>query len=134
MRVSSRFISRVISCWTAAAVFFLWRPAAAFLRHGTKGTNLLVDLHQLLAELLEAQEFGHLPLGFAQRRRSGKTLIDRLAIHFAAHAELRLVSRIVRLGTVARGFSAGAQADGNGTGSKITQAEELLQELSAFGL
>jgi hypothetical protein len=87
----------------------------------------LVDGQQLLAELLPALEFCDLLLGFAQSGGSGKTLIHGLPVHFAAQAELRIMSRIVGLGTVASGLSAAAQARGDGTGSKIAQTEELLQ-------
>jgi len=112
--------------------FFLRRPAAAFLLHRAKRTDLLVDRHQLLAELLPALKFRNLPLGLAQSGRSGKTLVDGLPLHFATQTKLGLVPGVVRLGTVATGFPAAAYAGGNRTRSEITQAEELLQDISAF--
>ena len=94
----------------------------------------MIDTHQLLAELLPALEFCDFTLGFVQRRGSGETLVDRLALHLATQAELGMVPGIVGPGTVTGGFSAAAPAGGDGTGPQIAQTEELLKQLSAFRL
>jgi hypothetical protein len=65
MRRSSRFTSRAISRWIAAAVFFLRRPVAWLGSGRAKGANLLVDADQILAEFLKAMELGNLLLGLA---------------------------------------------------------------------
>jgi hypothetical protein len=87
----------------------------------------LVDGHQFLAEPLPALEFSDLPLGFAQSGGRGKTFIDGLSVHLAGEAELRIVPRIVPLGTVTSWFSTAAQAGSDGPRSKIGQTEELFK-------
>src|SRR5437016_10323304 len=47
--------------------FFLLRPAAPLLLDRAESTDLFVEGHQVLAELLEAMKLGDLLLGFAQR-------------------------------------------------------------------
>jgi hypothetical protein len=116
----------VTSWWIAAAFFFLLRPAAPLLLDRAESTDLFVEGHQVLAELLEAVKLGDLPLGLAQGGGIGKGLRHRLAGHAASETELRVMSRIVAFGALAGPLAA--------AGSQITQAEELLQELGSFGL
>src|SRR5205823_8602771 len=51
----------------------------------------------------------------------------------ASEAKLRIMSRVVVFGAVAGRFAAAPGHGGNGTRSKITQVEELLQELGSLG-
>src|SRR6266436_593383 len=76
----------------------------------------------------------HLLMGLAQRRGIGKALRDRLAGHATSEAKLRIMSRVVVFGAVARRLAAAPGHRGNGTRSKIMQAEELFQELRSLGL
>jgi hypothetical protein len=99
-----------------------------------ESTDLFVDGHQVLAELLEAVKLDDLLLGFAKGGGIGKGLRHGLAGHAASEAELRVMSRVVAFGAVAGGLAAAAHDRGKGARSQITQAEELLQELGSFGL
>ena len=114
--------------------FFLLRPAAPLLLDRAESTDLFVEGHQVLAQLLEAVKLGDLLLGFTHGSGIGKGLRHGLAGHAASEAELRVMSRVVASGAVAGRLAAAAHDRGKGTGSQITQAEELLQELGSFGL
>jgi hypothetical protein len=99
-----------------------------------ESTDLFVEGHQVLAELLEAVKLGDLLLGFAQGRGIGKSLRHGLAGHAASETELRVVSRVVAFGTVAGRLAAAAHDGGKRAGAQITQAEELFQKLGSFAL
>src|SRR5256884_7041233 len=114
--------------------FFLLRPAAPLLLDRAESTDLFVEGHQVLAELLEAVKLGDLLLGFAQGGGIGKGLRHGLAGHAASETELRVMSGVVAFGAVAGRLAAAAHDRGKGAGSQITQTEELLQELGSFGL
>jgi hypothetical protein len=58
--------------------------------------------------------------------------LDGLPILLVAQAKLRIMSAVVRLGTVAGWFAEPVNAGGDRTGSKIAQIEDLLQQRSAF--
>jgi len=96
------------------------------LRHRTESTDLLVEGNQVVAELLEAMKLGDFFLGFAQGDRIGETLRHRLARDATGEAKLRIMSRVVVFGTVAGRLATTAGYGGDGTGSQISQAEELL--------
>ena len=88
-------------------------PATTFLIQKAKSANLPIHRRQLFTELLEALEFSHFPLGFQTSGGSGKTLIYGLPILLAAQAKLGIMTAVVRLGTVAGGFAAAANAGGD---------------------
>lgn len=113
--------------------FFLGSPAAGFCFQGTKLTNLLIEHDQLIGEFLQAMELGDLLLGFAQRGGAGETLIQGLTLHFASEAELRIMSGIMRTGTMTGWFAAETSRRGNGAGAEISQVEELLQQVGTLG-
>src|SRR5580700_3150502 len=118
----------------SSVFFFLICPAAPFLLDRAESTDLFVDGHQVLAELLEAVKLGDLLLSFAQGGGIGKGLRHGLAVHAASETELRVMSRVVAFGAVAGRLAAASRHGGNGTRSQITQTEELFQELGSFGL
>jgi hypothetical protein len=93
-----------------SSVFFLLRPAAPLLLDRAESTDLFIEGHQVLAELLEAVELGDLLLGFAQGGGIGKGLRHGLAGHAASETELRVVSRVVAFGAVAGRLAAAAQS------------------------
>jgi hypothetical protein len=113
-------------------VFFLDGPAPGFLFQ-TKLTNLLVEDDQLVGELLQAMELGDLLLGFAQGGGAGETLIDRLTLNFASEAELRVMSGVMRTGTMTGRFATETPGRGNRAGAEISQAKELLQQSGTLG-
>src|SRR5439155_1140541 len=113
--------------------FFLLGPAAPLRLDRAESTDLVVEGDQVLAKLLEAMKLGDLLLRLAQRRGIGKALRYRLAGDAASEAKLRIMSRVVVFGAVAGRFAAAPGHGGNGTRSKITQVEELLQELGSLG-
>src|SRR5438094_3614588 len=113
--------------------FFLLGPAAPLRLDRAESTDLVVEGDQVLAKLLEAMKLGDLLLRLAQRRGIGKALRYRLAGDAASEAKLRIMSRGVVFGAVAGRFAAAPGHGGNGTRSKITQVEELLQELGSLG-
>jgi hypothetical protein len=101
--------------------------------HRAKFANLVIDIHQILAEFLEAMKFGDLLLGFAQGGRVGKRFGHRLASHPAGKAELGIMTRIAGFGAMAGRLSTAPDNGSNRTGSEVAQAEEILQELGPLG-
>jgi hypothetical protein len=114
--------------------FFRVAPAAPLLLYGAKLTDFFVDADQVLTELLEAMKFGDLLLRFAKCGWIGKGLCHGLACHSSSQAELGIMARIIWFGAMAGKFTTAPDHGSNRTGPKITQAEELLQELGSIGL
>lgn len=98
--------------------FFSVASSRCLLLPSDEGHKLLVDLHQLLAQALEALEFRHLLLGYVQRRRSGETLIDLLPFTLRLMRNCGSCPGSLGLAQWHVGFSTEAHAGGNGTGSK----------------
>jgi hypothetical protein len=82
---------------------------------------------------LEAVKLDDLLLSLAQRGRMGEGLRHRLASHPAGEPKLRIMSRIVELGTMAGALAAASGHSRNGTWPKVAQAEESFQEREALG-
>jgi hypothetical protein len=96
--------------------------------------DFFVDADQVLAELLETMEFGDLLLRLAKRGRIGKGLCHRLSSHSASETELGIMAGIVRFGAMAGRFTATPDNGCYRTGPKISQAQELVQELGSVSL
>jgi hypothetical protein len=94
----------------------------------------LVDAHQVVAEFLESMELGDLLLCLAQRGWIGESLRHGHAGYSSSQSELRIMTGIVEFGAMAGRLAAAPDYGSNGAGPKITQAQELLQELSTVGL
>jgi hypothetical protein len=94
----------------------------------------LVDAHQVVAEFLESMELGDLLLCLAQRSWIGESLRHGHAGYSSSQSELRIMTGIVGFGAMAGRLAAAPDYGSNGAGPKITQAEELLQELGTVGL
>jgi hypothetical protein len=113
--------------------FFLFGPTTPLLLDRSQPADSFVHADQILAELLESMKLGDLLLGLAEGGWVGKGFRHRLSGHSASQAELGIMSGIVRLGAMAGRFAAASRPGGNATRPKITQAEELLQEIGSFG-
>jgi hypothetical protein len=114
--------------------FFLVGPAAPLLLDGAKFTDLSMDADQLVAEFAETVEFGYLLLCFAQCDWIGKGLSYGPTGYSSSQSELGIMTKIVGFGAMAGRLTAAPNNSCNRTGPKITQAEELLQELGTIGL
>jgi hypothetical protein len=68
------------------------------------GTRVLSHIHQILAEFLEAMEFGDFLLGFAPGGRVWERFGHRLAGHSAGKTELGIMTRIAGLAQWQDGF------------------------------
>src|SRR5437660_931606 len=130
----SVYFSRHFLMDRSSVFFFLLRPAAPLLLDRAERTDLFVEGHQVLAELLEAVKLADLLLRLAQRGGIGKGFRHRLAGHAASETKLGVMSGVVAFGAVAGRLAAASGHRGNGTGSQIAQAEELPQELGSLGL
>jgi len=79
-------------------------------------------------------KLGHLLLRLAQGGGIGKGFRHGLAGHAASEAKLRIMCRVAVFGAVAGWLTAAPGHSANGTLSKSTQVEELLQELGSLRL
>src|SRR5205807_10237129 len=79
-------------------------------------------------------ELGDFLLRLAQRGGIGKGFGHGFTRHAASQAKLRIMSRVVVFSAVAGRLAAASGHGGDGTGSQITQGEELFQELGSLGL
>jgi len=131
MRVSSAAISRAISAWIAAAVFFLGRQS---ILHRTRTANLLVHLQQVAAQFPEVSILSNLVLSLAQRRRGGEGFRDRLAASLASEAVKGAMAGIVLLMAMTSLVAASAAGSRNRAGAHIAQSGDLLLDGSALCL
>jgi len=67
----------------------------------------------------------NLGLRFLERGGRSERLGNRLAIHFASQAQLRIVTAIVGFGAVAARLSAAARDSANRAWAKITQRADV---------
>jgi len=79
--------------------------------------------------LLKLPEASDLALGFALRRRGGKTLGNGLALQFVGEPQVGTMAGIARLMTVAIGIAATAAGGRDRTRTKIAQGGNLRQHL-----
>ena len=114
--------------------FFLLRPATPLSLDRAKLTDLLIDAHQAFAEFPETVKLSDLQLSLAQSGRVRKRFRHRLTRRSASQPELRIVTRIVRLGAMAGWLSTAPNNGGNRAWPQIAQAQELFQKLGALGL
>src|SRR6516225_44182 len=121
--------SRAISDWIACAVFFLRRER---LFHRTRAADSFVHRQQRLAELPKAMERIHLALRLAQCGRRGKAFADGFSVFLAGQAEVRTVTRLAGLMTMAIRFSTTALDGGDGATAKVTEMENLRQDLGTL--
>ena len=77
-------------------------------------------------------ELGDLLLRLAQCEGRGEGFGHALARHSSGQTKLRIVTRIVRLGAMAGGFTAAAHYSGDRTGSHVAQTKELFEKLGAI--
>ena len=95
-------------------------------------TDLLVDRDQFQAQLLETMILIDFRLGFAPCGGGRKRLGDGFPVNFAGQANLRVVTRVVGLGAMAGRLTAAAHHGRDGTGPKITEAQELFEQPGSF--
>jgi hypothetical protein len=95
------------------------------------GTRVLSHIHQILAEFLEAMEFGDFLLGFAPGGRVWERFGHRLAGHSAGKTELGIMTRIAGFGAMAGRLSTAPDNGGNRPRPEVAQAEEIFQDLGA---
>jgi len=80
---------------------------------------------------LKALVLGDLGLRFLEGGGRSERFGDGFAIHFASQTQLRVVSRIIRFGAMASGFSAAAGDGANRARTQIAEAGDLAQDLGA---
>jgi hypothetical protein len=85
----------------------------------------------LLAQILEVLELGNLLLRFAQSGRVADTLRGGFASDAAGQFELSIVTGVVGPGVMAGGLTTAPDHGGNRAGPKISQVQELLDELGS---
>jgi hypothetical protein len=103
------------------------------LFYWTKLTNLLVDGHQVGAELLQAMELSYFLLGFMQSCGGRKAFGDGLALHSEGQTELGIMAWVVGLSAMAGRLATLPNHGGNRARSKVSETQELLQELGTAG-
>jgi hypothetical protein len=77
----------------------------------------------------KTMELGDFLLCLTESTRVGKRLRDSLAGQPSGQPDLRIMTRIVRLGAMAGWLAATPDHGGNGTRPEIAQAQEFIQEL-----
>jgi hypothetical protein len=78
-------------------------------------------------------ELGNLLLRFAQGHGAGEGFGNRFTGYSPGEAQLRIVSGVVGLGTMTARLTTPADDRSDGARPKVTQAQELLQELGTLG-
>src|SRR6516162_9489982 len=74
----------------------------------------------------------HLALRLAQCGRGGKAFADGFSVFLAGQAEVRTVARLAGLMTMAIRFSTTALDGGDGATAKVTEMENLRQDLGTL--
>jgi hypothetical protein len=72
--------------------------------HWARTTDLPIDADQIVGQAPEFTILGDLTLRLTDGSRGWKALRDRLALNFLGELGIRPVSRVIRLGAMARGF------------------------------
>ena len=91
-----------------------------------------MDDHQVLAEFLESMELGDLVLRLAQRGRIGEGFGHALAGDSPGQPKLRVVTRVVGLGAMARWLTAATHYGCDRTGPEVAKAEEIFKEFGSI--
>ena len=74
----------------------------------------------------------HLALRFAQYGRGGEAFADGFSVFLASQAEVRTVAGLAGLMTMAIRFSTTALDGGDGATAKVTEMENLRQNLGTL--
>jgi hypothetical protein len=88
--------------------------------------DLLIDAHQIRAELLKAVKLSDFLLSLTERRRVGESFRHRAAGRSTRESELGIVARIARFGAMAGRLSAASDHGGNRARAQITQFEKFV--------
>lgn len=118
MRPNKPLISRAISAWMAAEIFFLW---AERVLDGAGAADVFIDLDERALQLLIAAKGLDLALDFALFGRGGETLGDGLAVHLVSQPRMCAVSGIAGPMTMATSIAAATTGSGDRPGTKIIQ-------------
>ncbi len=84
-----------------------------------------------MTELPKAMKSFHLTLHLAQFCRRCEALADSLSVYLSSQPDVRAVTRLARLMTMAAWFSAAAFDSRDGAAAKITQLQNLRQDAGA---
>src|SRR6266567_1600942 len=125
--------SRAISSWTAAAVFFLGSPRAAVGFERPMLANLLIDRDQFLVQSLQPMVLVNFGLCLAPSRRRGERFGHGFSVHFPGEPNLRIMSPIFGLGTMAGRLSAAASHRADRTLAQVAEGAELTKNLGTLG-
>src|ERR1700691_3466546 len=90
----------------------------------------MVDLDQLLRQGLKAAKLSNFLFRFAYRTRGRQGLSNRFTGDFLGEPSLGEVSGVIGLSTMATGLATASVDGGNGTGLKIIELREFLQEMA----
>jgi len=99
--------------------FLVVCPSASLLLHRSKLADLLINVHQLLAEFLKTMKLGDFLLRFSKGSRVGERFGHGLSCLPAGESELGIMARVVRFGAMARWFPAASHNGGDRTGSQV---------------
>jgi hypothetical protein len=102
--------------------------------HGAKLADLLIEAHQIPAEVLETMKLGDFLLGLAKGGWVGECLGYGLACDSPRETKHGFVAGIMRLGAMARWLATAPGNGGDGTRPQVAQAQEILQQLGTLGL